>query len=203
METNNNSNQLVMGVMTTIYQLMILNIMFIVTSLPIITLGASTKALMGSIRDLCKQELSSEMSTYFSYFKTDFKKSTSCFLILFVIYGIIALNFSTLRVTGWAVVLIQIPILIQLVITHFMVGYVLLEWDLTIKKTLKVAWVLGNREIVKIIGCIGIGYFLLKISMYIPFVIIFFYVSLFALIQYFFCYSAIRNLKESERSLGL
>lgn len=184
-----------MKAMTIVYQLMFLNLLFMLTSLPIITLGASSKALTGCIRDMLQGELTSEARTFFSYFKKDFLKTSLAFLIILIGYGIVVFNFINVEKTGWILGVVQIPVLLQLLMIHSMISYVLLEWQLPLKKTIKVAWILGNRNIIRTVGLVFISYMLLKLGLRIPLILIFFYAAFVSLIQYYFCYNHIIKVK--------
>lgn len=195
MEAKYNSNNIVMSILTKVYQVMILNILFIIFSIPVLTIGGASRALVACIRDMFGDGLNREIRTFFSYFKEDFKRSTLTFLALLVGYIIVAINLVNINHTGYVIGLIQLPVLAQLLLTHAMLSIVLLEWDFSIKKSLKVAWVLGNKHVIRTAGFLGIAYLLLKFSLRVPVIITFFYVPIIAIIQYFFCYQVIRDLK--------
>jgi uncharacterized membrane protein YesL len=198
MEAKYNGENFVMKGLTIVYQIMALNILFIVFSVPMFTIGASLKALTGSVRDLLKGELTHEFKTFFYYFKSDFKKTTVSFLILAIGYIIVAYNFImvvNVSKVGWMLAMIQIPVLVQLLFTHAMINYVHLEWDFKLLKSLKVAWVLGNRNMLKIVGTIGMAYLLIKLGLRIPMILIFFYIPLLSIIHYYFCYPLIKSVK--------
>jgi len=195
MEAKYNRNNIVMNVLTKVYQVMVLNILFIIFSIPVLTIGASTRALVACIRDMFGEGLDREIRTYFSYFKEDFKRSTITFLVLLVGYVIVAINLIYINHTGYLIGLIQLPVLAQLLLTHAMLSIVLLEWDFSIKKSLKVAWILGNKYVIRTAGFLGISYLFLKLSLRIPVLITFFYIPVIAIIQYFFCYKIIKDIK--------
>lgn len=185
----------IMSVMTIVYQVMLLNILWLVFSIPLVTIGASTKALIGSIRDMINGELNHEIKTYFSYFKSQFVKTTAIFLMLVVAYGIVVINLIMMPEISWMLTWIQLPVLVQLVVLTTMVGYVLLDFDIPMMKTIKVAWILGNRNIIKSIGVVVIGYLFLKLSLGVPFIILFFFVPLVAILHYYFCYESVKSVK--------
>ena len=68
-----------------------LNILFILTSIPIITFGASLSALSFSAMK-CYEKDADITVNYFRSFKSEFKKSTLLFILYFVAGGIISLN---------------------------------------------------------------------------------------------------------------
>ncbi|MCH4886177.1 DUF624 domain-containing protein [Acidaminobacter sp. JC074] len=195
MEAKYNRNNIFMTVMTLVYQLMLLNILFLVFSMPIVTIGASSRALAGCIRDLLRGELSHEFKSFLYYFKGKFKTSTLSFLLLLLGYCIVVINLTNVQSLGYLLGMIQLPVIIQLLVSHMMLSYVVLEWDLKTLKSLKLAWILGNRNIIKIIGATGLMYVILKLSLNIPVILIFFYMPITSIIQYYFCYPTILKVK--------
>ena len=108
----------------TIWELFALNILFILTCLPIVTVGISATALCQSIQAMLRDE--KPLGVYFSVWKTDFKQSTAVwipmlgmlaalvayyYLFVFVpedpsfwgLLGILALTAVYLAVSAWLV----------------------------------------------------------------------------------------------------
>lgn len=106
----------------TIWELFALNILFILTCLPIVTVGISATALCQSIQALLRDE--KPLGVYFSVWKTDFKQATAVwipmlgmlaalvayyYLFVFVpenpsfwgLLGILALTAVYLAVSAW------------------------------------------------------------------------------------------------------
>ncbi len=198
MEVKYNPNNIVMNTLTKIYQVMLLNILFIFFSLPLVTIGAASKALTGCIRDMIKGELNHEFKTFFSYYKSDMKKSIISFLLLAIGYIFVGINLIYMARTSFIIGIIQLPVLIQLLLTHVMLNFVLLEFDLEVKKSIKVAWIMGNKHVIKVIGTLGLSYLLLKLGLRMPVIITFFYMPLIAILQYYFCYPMIQTLKGDQ-----
>lgn len=67
--------------MTKAFDLCVLNLMFFITSLPLITIGASINAYMRTAYSLAEERDSGVVKTYFSEFKSGFLKSTLLFLL--------------------------------------------------------------------------------------------------------------------------
>lgn len=185
----------IMSVLTIVYQVMLLNILWLVFSIPIITIGASTKALVGSIRDMIKGDFNHEIKTYFFYFKSNFWKTTLVFLLQLVAYAIVLVNLIMMPEVSWLLTWIQLPVLVQLLITTTIINYILLDFDLSVFKTIKVAWIIGNRNIIKSIGVVVIIYLFLKLSLGVPFIILFFFVPVAAILHYYFCSTSVESIK--------
>ncbi|MGX7199798.1 YesL family protein [Enterococcus nangangensis] len=74
--------------MTRIYQLLVLNVLFVVTALPLVTLGAAFSAAYGTsfkIRNGAEEQL---VKTYFRQFKANFRQSTIIWLGIMLVGGI-------------------------------------------------------------------------------------------------------------------
>lgn len=75
----------IMGVLSEIADLMIVNVLWILTSIPIFTIGASTTALYAVVKTPgSKRYASSVVKNYFSAFRRNFRSATLTFLILLV-----------------------------------------------------------------------------------------------------------------------
>lgn len=73
--------------------LIILNLLYIITSIPIITLGASTTALYAVMKSPDENVYSSSLfKNYFRAFFKNFRKSTVLFLILLIPAAVILIN---------------------------------------------------------------------------------------------------------------
>ncbi|MBQ0036021.1 MAG: YesL family protein [Firmicutes bacterium] len=79
----------VVAMVTAFSNMVILNFLFIVTSLPIFTIGVSYSSMFSVIKEMEGQDIY-VTKRYFAYFKEQFKQSTKCFLlplgILFILY---------------------------------------------------------------------------------------------------------------------
>lgn len=75
----------IMGVLSEIADLIVANVLWILTSIPIITIGASTTALYAVVKSPGRKRYSSSvLKNYFSAFCRNFRSATLTFLILLV-----------------------------------------------------------------------------------------------------------------------
>jgi len=81
-----------MSTLSAFADLIIVNILWLLTSLPIVTLGASTAALYSVVRPSEKRYGSSAAKNYVFAFVRNFKKGTLVFLILLVPAAFAAVN---------------------------------------------------------------------------------------------------------------
>jgi uncharacterized membrane protein YesL len=77
------------GILNKIADMMLLNLIFILTCLPIFTIGASITALYTVTMNLAKEVEISPVRDYLSAFKTNFKKATFLWMILVVLGGVL------------------------------------------------------------------------------------------------------------------
>ncbi len=71
----------------------LLNLLWVLTSLPIITIGASTTALYYCTMKLDRNKDISVFSDYFSSFKDNFKVATKVWIILLIVGFILSIDF--------------------------------------------------------------------------------------------------------------
>lgn len=71
--------------MTSITNLLILNILWILCSLPVITMGAATTAMYSVLFAYRRKETDSVLKPFFSAFKKNFLRSTLCWLVLVIL----------------------------------------------------------------------------------------------------------------------
>ena len=72
-------------VVSRIADLVVLNLLFVLCSLPIITIGASTTALYGVTKKMAENREGYICRNYFRLFKENFKQSTMMWIILLLL----------------------------------------------------------------------------------------------------------------------
>lgn len=86
--------------MTRVFDLLLLNFIFIVTSLPIITIGPSLTALQTTMLKIVEKNESPPSKTYFNAFKENFKQASFLGTILFSLFVILLLNLNLIAKTA-------------------------------------------------------------------------------------------------------
>lgn len=89
-------NPIIQGI-GKITDFVILNLLWLICSLPIITIGASTTALYSVMLKLVKNEEGYVVKGFFKAFKENFKQSTLIWLILLLFGIILIVDFSSLK----------------------------------------------------------------------------------------------------------
>ncbi len=88
-----NIDSSVMRIMALLADLIILNTLFILTSLPLITIGASLCALQTSLQKILHQNRGSVIKNYFKSFSLNFRQATIFFIILSLLTFILFYDF--------------------------------------------------------------------------------------------------------------
>ena len=86
-----------MRFLTKIADLMVLNILFCVTSIPLITIGASWTALYSVTLKMVRDEESSVSRSYFRSFRQNFKQATLLWLGVLVVLALLVLDIRVLN----------------------------------------------------------------------------------------------------------
>ena len=138
-------NPIVQGI-GRIADFVILNLLWLICSLPLITIGASTTALYSVMLKLVKNEEGYVVRGFFKAFKENFKQSTLMWLLFMLLWLILIVDFFSLKLMPQNVgAVLQI---LFLVMGCLLVGMMIYAFSLqarfenTIKNTLKNALIL-------------------------------------------------------------
>lgn len=142
-----------MKVLSKIADTVWLNILFLICSIPIFTIGASTTALYYVTFKTIKDEEGYITKDFFRSFKSNFKQSTIVWLVLFVLYVVLGVELTILlrmntSMANVGIVLAMIPGLLILFVGLY-VFPLLSRFENTTKATMKNAMFLGISNIPK------------------------------------------------------
>lgn len=87
----------VMNVLNKIMNMVVLNLCFVISCIPVITVGAAVTALYSVNLKMVKNEESYVFSSYWRAFRSNFRQSTVCWVFAVGAGGIIAADFFVLR----------------------------------------------------------------------------------------------------------
>jgi uncharacterized membrane protein YesL len=96
-------NNPVMRWIVKIFDCMCLSFLWVIASLPVFTVGASTTALFAAIHRYIRLEEGGLWTTFWRAFRDDFKRSTLCWLavlLVLVLLAVDALVFRTMAMNG-------------------------------------------------------------------------------------------------------
>ena len=144
-----NPDSRIMIFLSRVADLVILNILWLVCCVPVVTIGASTTAMYHVIRHWQKDSVSSIMRDFFQSFKEDFKQATPVYLILLILTVAVVMNAmlifnpdNSAAVPSYLLVIWFISALILLFISSFVYPVMAFFAD-SIFKTLRNAMVLA------------------------------------------------------------
>lgn len=139
--------------MLFIYYIIILNFLWILFSIPLVTIGASTTASFYVAGKIIRNEDVHEFHDFFKSFKQNFKQATIAWLIIAIICIIIYVNMKNIKIfynisgsLGLAVVIVQIIIAIQFAIIAVNIFVLLSRYEFTLKNLFISAWAIGNKH---------------------------------------------------------
>lgn len=128
--------------------LVILNILFLICCIPIVTIGASTTALYGVTKKMAKKREGYIVRNFFKLFQENFKQSTIMWLILFVAGTIPTIDLYIINEmpTGMGQKVLQGFALLAMIFVLFVFLYAMAlqsTFENTVKNTLKNAFLMG------------------------------------------------------------
>ncbi|MBQ7564752.1 MAG: YesL family protein [Lachnospiraceae bacterium] len=143
--------------MNRVADLMILNVLFVICCIPVITIGPAVTALYYVTLKMARNEESYIAKSYFKSFKQNFRQGLVMWLIDLLLIGIFVLDFSVLngRITGvenpgtpmFTVVRVILMVLAFLMLFAFSFTFpVLAKFDNTIKNTYRNAFLMSIRH---------------------------------------------------------
>jgi uncharacterized membrane protein YesL len=122
--------------MTTITNLIILNALWIICSIPIITMGAATTAMYSVLFAYRRQETDSVLKPFFSAFKKNFRRSTLCWIVLLVLILALAYDAIVLIFGAEMQLFLCIPVIIIGLMVVITVVYIFPQIALFENKTI-------------------------------------------------------------------
>ncbi|MFZ5351720.1 MAG: YesL family protein [Bacillota bacterium] len=136
--------------MNFIYRMLILNLLWLIFSIPIFTVGASTTALYFVIGKVIRGEETREAADFFRSFRSNFRQSTVTWLIISAIMIVIYVNFSLLNgINGISSVFygLQILVLLQIIIVSIVIFPLISRYELSTFDAFRLAIITGYKSI--------------------------------------------------------
>jgi len=159
------------NITTWIYRTMMLNALFVLFSLPVITMGAASTASLSTVHYLRESGQDDIFRHFVMSFKMYFKPATKVWSVLLIVVGMTVynvLNFSPLGGIQSVLWMVQWPLLFQLVVVTIFVFAILSRFEVSSIRALKLAWIIGNRNLLLSVGFIGAVVIGIEIGRYIP-----------------------------------
>lgn len=141
----------IMQFLSRITDLFILNFLFLICSIPIVTIGAAATALYSVTLKMAKNEESYIFSSFFRAFKSNFKHSTVSWLILLLAGIVLAMDYRAVGIMGGSFQQIFSFLLFFLcIIFLFPAIYIfpyIARFENTIKNSLKNAFIISIAQL--------------------------------------------------------
>lgn len=172
-----NPNNIFFRFMGRISDLMIINFLWIIFSIPIVTIGASTTALYHVTLKLVDENEGYLFNNFIKSFKENLKKATAIWIGTLIIFSIIGVNLAFWiqfkSLTGYIAVSIIIFILFLFLLTGIYLFPILSGFNRTIKGVVKKAFILALRYLPYSLGILLISSIFVGIILIFPFAILF------------------------------
>ena len=140
--------------------LMVLNLLTVVCSIPIVTIGASYTAMHYVLLKIYRNEEGAIVKHFFHAFKTNFKKATIIWVAYLTAAAVITVNYLCIvKPTMGTNLLIVAVLLVVAAVGIFSLNWALIllsRYENTIKNTLKNGYVVGIGNLLKSILMVGI-----------------------------------------------
>lgn len=164
--------------MSRVADLIMLNVVFLICCIPIVTIGASVTAMNYVTLKMARNEESYIIRGFFKSFKENFKQSTIIWLIMLVGAVIWVLDFLIMRQTGGAgfmkfiiYVLYMILFIYSMVLTY--IFPILAKFENSIKNTFKNAFLMAVRHLPWTILLLIITFVPISITLIFPIVMVY------------------------------
>lgn len=143
-----------MRFLTKIADLMVLNILFCVTSIPLITIGASWTALYSVTLKMVRDEEGSVSRSYFQSFRQNFRQATLLWLGVLVVLALLVLDIRVLNgmAEGTAPGLLRVGVEILALLGIMVLQYLfpsLARFEASLADTLKNACIMALAHLPK------------------------------------------------------
>lgn len=175
-----------------------LNVLFIICSLPIVTIGASTTAMYYVTLKMVRDEESYITKSFFKSFKQNFLQATGIWLIILVVSFVVSMDYRIVTNEAYAGLIsssairnvIMVATMFMIIIVTSITVYVfpiLAKFDNTVKNTIKNAFLMCIRHLPFTVALIFIPL--------IPIVLMYFFVQMYFLILFIFSFVAYLSSK--------
>ena len=143
-----------------IADIMILSFYWLIFSIPLVTIGASTTALYYVMTRRISNREGYLFRDFWTSFKSNFKQTTIIWLIFLVVYYILYINIRNINVVGsmrTVVFPVQICFLIEIILCSLYIFPLNARFELSLKDSFKTAFFMANRHLLTSICCLLIA----------------------------------------------
>ena len=157
----------VMKALTRVFDLMLVNVLFILTSLPVVTIGASLTAMHYVLLHIARNEEGYIVRSYFRAFRMNFRQSTIVWICMLLVGGVLVMDYRILdrlpehsrQVASILLIIVAIVYICTLIYLYpFLARFENTIFEL-FKNTLVVSLVFFIRTVAMIIILAGFAFF--------------------------------------------
>lgn len=140
--------------------IMILSLVWILFSLPLFTIGASTTALFYVTTRRISNREGYILRDFWTAFKSNFKKATLLWLLMVALVGVLIINIININVTGSMATFLlpcQVVFLIEIALVSVYVFPLTARFDMKFLQIIKSSFFMANKHIFTSITCVVLG----------------------------------------------
>ena len=137
-------------IMSRVFDLMMLNIIFLIMCIPIVTIGANFTAMYYVTLKMIKNEETYIFRTYWKSFRENFKQATAVWLIMLAILIVLILDLLLVMNMSGAITYLRFVFLVLIFFEAMVLSYifpVLSRFDNTVKNTIKNSMLMAIRHL--------------------------------------------------------
>lgn len=192
--------------MNTLAEYILLNFLWLICCIPIVTIGASTTALYYVTMQTAREEHGYIARSFFRSFKENFKQSTIIWLIMFFLGATLTFNVSfwfTMKSTIGNVLgtLVSVALLLY-IFTLFYVFPLLSRFNNTVKQTMKNALFISLQNLKQTLLITVVNVIIVLVIYLLPISAIFFLLFGFAFCAYLNSFQFVKVFKCYETDLS-
>lgn len=187
-----------------LYYLMVLNFLWIIFSIPIVTCGASTTALFYVTGKLIRGENVHAFKDFWKSFKQNFKQSTIIWLIIMLVSRLLYINIKNINYLGSMAKFIyplQIVMLIEICICTIYIFPIISRYNIALKDAFKSSLIIGNTHIMCTISCVGLILAIVFLFYRVPGLFFLISFSLYAYVSYWLIYNVFKKIMPQEKEI--
>lgn len=142
---------------TFLFDIIALNFIWFIFSIPVFTMGAATTALFYVVGKKVRKEDGYLLKDFWKSFRMNFKQSTVIWILMLFIILIARFNLKSAHLfgnMGKALIVFQYAILLQLIFIGIYIFPLLSRFYLTIAGALKMAFIIANKHLFTTLFCI-------------------------------------------------
>ena len=153
-----------MQLLTRVGDMIILNVLFLLCCVPVVTIGASTAALQKVAQDIAHDTDSGTVKTFFRAFRDNFKQATVVWLFvllviagLFCDYLLIITFFSGSEAVKWMLILLAVLAVIVSCIAAYLIP-MLVRYDNKLRNHVNNAVILAVIKLPRTLGLLALNF---------------------------------------------